>query len=68
MVMKKIGEHPPNEKELFFNNGNNNNNENISYSKEFRDFVMKCLIEDPNKRPMAKDLINHEFIKKFKDI
>ena len=65
MVMKKIGEHPPNEKELFFNNGNNNNNENISYSKEFRDFVMKCLIEDPNKRPMAKDLINHEFIKKF---
>jgi len=61
MVMKKIGEHPPSEKELFFNN----ESENINCSKEFRNFVMQCLIEDPNKRPMAKDLINHEFIKKF---
>ena len=64
MVMKKIGEHPPSEKELFFNNDKNNDDNKI-YSKEFRNFVMQCLIEDANKRPMAKDLINHEFIKKF---
>ena len=33
-------------------------------SKSFVDFLKKCIIFDPNKRATAKELIEHEFIKK----
>ena len=36
-----------------------------TYTKEFNDFVKKCLIVDPNKRPNASDLLEHPFIKRF---
>ena len=32
------------------------------WSKEFNDFVTKCLTLDPLKRPNSKDLLNHPFI------
>ena len=35
------------------------------WSKEFNDFVRKCLTYDPNHRPSAKELLNHPFITKF---
>ena len=33
-------------------------------SKSFVDFLKKCIVVDPNKRATAKELIEHEFIKK----
>eukprot|EP00808_Paulinella_micropora_P002748 g19579.t1 len=33
------------------------------WSKEFEDFVAKCLIKDPQKRPSAAELQNHPFVK-----
>ncbi len=53
LVMKKIISNPP--KGL--------SNPNL-WSKDFNDFVMKCLTFDPLKRPSAKDLIKHNFITK----
>lgn len=35
------------------------------WSREFNDFVSKCLTYDPNNRPSAKDLLSHPFILKF---
>lgn len=35
------------------------------WSAEFNDFVTKCLTYDPEKRPTAKALQSHPFIKKF---
>ena len=32
------------------------------WSNEFNDFVKKCLILDKNKRPMADELLKHDFI------
>mmetsp|Transcript_10802 Transcript_10802/g.15017 ORF Transcript_10802/g.15017 Transcript_10802/m.15017 type:complete len:489 (+) Transcript_10802:78-1544(+) len=32
------------------------------WSEEFRDFVAKCLIKDPQKRPTATSLLEHPFI------
>lgn len=54
MAMKKILSNPP--KGL--------SNPKL-WSSEFNDFVSKCLIFDPEKRPSAKDLLNHKFISKF---
>ena len=53
LVMKKIISNPP--------KGLSNSN---LWSKDFNDFVMKCLTFDPLKRPSAKDLIKHNFITK----
>lgn len=39
--------------------------EGNTYTKEFNDFVSKCLIIDPLKRPNAKQLLEHQFIKRF---
>ena len=33
------------------------------WSKEFRDFVARCLHKDPSKRATAKDLLRHKFIR-----
>jgi serine/threonine protein kinase len=35
------------------------------WSKEFNDFVRRCLTYDPNQRPTAKELMNHPFILKY---
>lgn len=35
------------------------------WSSEFNDFVSKCLIFDPELRPSAKELLKHNFIKKY---
>lgn len=54
LVMKRIVNDPPT---------------SLSYpekwSKEFNDFVRRCLTFDPNKRPSAKELMNHPFILKY---
>lgn len=34
-----------------------------NYSKEFKDFVAKCLVKDPDFRPSAKDMLKHKFIR-----
>jgi serine/threonine protein kinase len=36
------------------------------WSKDFNDFVAKCLTKDPSARYTAKDLLKHPFIKKVK--
>lgn len=37
--------------------------EGNSYSKDFRDFVAQCLVKDCDRRPSAKDLLKHRFIR-----
>lgn len=37
--------------------------EGSKYSKEFKDFVAQCLTKDCEKRPTAKDLLKHKFIR-----
>ena len=34
-----------------------------TWSKEFKDFVSKCLVADPNKRASSSQLLIHPFIK-----
>lgn len=34
-----------------------------NYSREFRDFIAKCLVKDPDLRPSAKELLRHRFIR-----
>jgi len=54
LVMKYIVREPP--------KGLTNPNK---WSREFNDFICKCLIVEPEKRPSAKDMLLHPFIKKF---
>ncbi|KAJ8604673.1 hypothetical protein MRB53_041705 [Persea americana] len=37
-----------------------------NYSKDFKDFVLRCLQKEPQKRPTAKDLLKHVWIRKAK--
>jgi len=37
------------------------------YSQNFRDFLSKCLTEDPQQRPTAHELLKHEFLTHVKD-
>ncbi|KAF4780052.1 hypothetical protein HER10_EVM0008922 [Colletotrichum scovillei] len=34
-----------------------------NFSKDFRDFVAQCLVKDSDRRPSAKDLLRHRFIR-----
>ena len=54
-VMNKISKQPPNVEDII----------NVEeYSENFVDFIRKCIVVDPNKRASAKELIEHEFIRK----
>ena len=55
-VMEKIGVHPPNVDEII---------KKEEHTKEFYDFVKKCLEVEPENRPNASELIKHEFIVKY---
>lgn len=33
------------------------------YSRDFKDFVAACLVKDPDRRPTAKEMLTHKFIK-----
>ncbi|EER27587.1 Protein kinase domain containing protein [Coccidioides posadasii C735 delta SOWgp] len=37
--------------------------EGNKYSAHFRDFIAQCLIKDPDRRPTAKELLRHRFIR-----
>ena len=37
--------------------------EGVKYSREFKDFVAACLVKDPDRRPTAKELLQHRFIR-----
>ena len=37
----------------------------LNYSEELQDLVKKLLMKDPNKRPSAKEALNHKWFKKF---
>lgn len=34
-----------------------------NYTKDFKDFIAKCLVKDPDFRPSAKDMLKHKFIR-----
>ena len=33
------------------------------YSRDFREFIAACLVKDPDRRPTAKELLQHRFIR-----
>ncbi|KAI8920161.1 hypothetical protein DFJ77DRAFT_451412 [Powellomyces hirtus] len=35
-----------------------------AYSKQFNDFIARCLVKDPKKRPSAQELLQHPFIER----
>lgn len=37
--------------------------EGTQYSRDFKDFVASCLVKDPDRRPTAKELLQHRFIR-----
>lgn len=37
--------------------------EGSGYSRDFKDFVAACLVKDPDRRPTAKELLQHRFIR-----
>ncbi|KAJ5706646.1 hypothetical protein N7488_006447 [Penicillium malachiteum] len=37
--------------------------EGNEYSNTFKDFITQCLTKDPDRRPSAKDLLRHKFIR-----
>ena len=37
--------------------------EGNQFSRDFRDFVTACLVKDPDRRPTAKELLQHRFIR-----
>ena len=39
--------------------------EKNSFATSFDDFVKKCLVKNKEKRPTAKDMLKHKFIKKY---
>ena len=54
--MERISKKPPSAKEIIDLN---------EHTPEFKSFLEHCLETDPKKRSSAKDLLKHEFIKKF---
>ncbi|VDK41665.1 unnamed protein product [Dibothriocephalus latus] len=38
-------------------------NQYVNYGHKFRKFTRACLIKDPAQRPVARDLLNHTFVK-----
>ena len=37
--------------------------EGNQYSRDFREFIAACLVKDPDRRPSAKELLQHRFIR-----
>ena len=37
--------------------------EGTIHTRDFKDFVAECLVKDPDRRPTAKELLQHRFIK-----
>ena len=35
-----------------------------SYSRDIKDFIAACLVKDPDRRPTARELLQHRFIRK----
>lgn len=42
-------------------------NQTFKYSRDFADFLRRCLRKNPNKRKTAKELLKHNFFKKARD-